>query len=165
MPGFDLHTHSNRSDGTLAPREVVELAAERGLEGVALTDHDTTDGLEEAERAAANSGLAFVPGIEFSSEYDGASLHVLAYWIDGTNPALREELRRLIDTRFRRGELIVEKLRELGYPISFERVRQIAGDDLIARPHIAQAMVEAGIVTDTKEAYDWFISAGGLHQV
>src|SRR5437764_1464311 len=165
MPGFDLHTHSTRSDGTLSPREVVELAAERGLDGVALTDHDTTDGLAEAARSAEESGIAFVPGIEFSSEYDGASLHVLAYWPDVSDAALREELRRLIDTRFRRGEMIVDKLRELGYAISFERVRQIAGEDLIARPHIAQAMVEAGIVADEKEAFDRFISDGGVAHV
>ena len=106
-----------------------------------------------------------VPGIEFSAEYDGASLHVLAYWVDPANPALVAELRRLIDTRFRRGELMVDKLRELGYDISFEQVRAIAGDDLIARPHIAQAMVEAGIVATEKEAFDRFISDGGIAQV
>jgi 3',5'-nucleoside bisphosphate phosphatase len=160
MAGFDLHAHSDRSDGTLSPEAVVDLAVERGLEGIALTDHDTTDGIEEA-RAAAEGRIGFVPGLEFSAEYDGTSLHVLAYWLDPSNPRLREELKRLIDTRFRRGELMVERLRALGYPISFERVRDIAGDELIARPHVAEAMVEAGIVTTEKEAFERFISDDG----
>ena len=103
-----------------------------------------------------------MPGIEFSAEYEGASLHVLAYWIDPANEALRDELRRLTDTRFRRGELMIEKLQELGYPIEFERVREIAGGDTIARPHVAQAMVEAGIVPNEKAAFtEEFIADGG----
>src|SRR6185369_8899487 len=136
MPGIDMHTHSVRSDGTNTVTENVALAVERGLAGIAVTDHDTTAGLEEA--ATAGTDLGIVPGIEFSAEHDGASLHVLAYWIDPADPDLVAELRRLTDTRFRRGELMVEKLRALGYDISFERVRAIAGDDLVARPHIAQ---------------------------
>jgi 3',5'-nucleoside bisphosphate phosphatase len=165
MPGIDLHTHSVESDGTNSVAENVALALERGLEGIAITDHDTTAGYAEATAAASGTDLAIVPGIEFSAEHDGASLHVLAYWADPTDPALVEELRRLTDTRFRRGELMVEKLRALGYDISFERVRAIAGDDLIARPHIAQAMVEAGIVSQEREAFDRFISDGGIAYV
>jgi predicted metal-dependent phosphoesterase TrpH len=160
MTRFDLHAHSSRSDGTLDPTALVELAIERGLDGVALTDHDTTEGLREAE-ATAGGRVAFVPGIEFSAEYDGASLHVLAYWIDPSNGALQDELTRLTDTRFRRGELMVEKLQQLGYPITFDQVRSFAGDDLIARPHVAQAMVVAGIVATEKEAFDRFISDDG----
>jgi predicted metal-dependent phosphoesterase TrpH len=160
MTRYDLHAHSARSDGTLEPAAVVALAVERGLDGIALTDHDTTDGLDEG-RAAAGELISFVPGIEFSAEYEGASLHVLAYWADPRNDPLQQELRRLNDTRFRRGEMMVEKLQELGYPITFDRVRAFAGDDLIARPHVAQAMVEAGIVTTEKEAFDRFISDDG----
>jgi predicted metal-dependent phosphoesterase TrpH len=165
MSGIDLHTHSTASDGTNTITENVALALERGLAGIAITDHDTTAGYGEAAGAAAGAGLLIVPGIEFSAEYDGASLHVLAYWVDPADPALVEELRRLTDTRFRRGELMVEKLQALGYDISFERVHAIAGDDLIARPHIAQAMVEAGIVPTEKEAFDRFISDDGVAYV
>jgi predicted metal-dependent phosphoesterase TrpH len=165
MSGIDLHTHSTASDGTNTITENVALALERGLAGIAITDHDTTAGYGEAAAAAEGTALLIVPGIEFSAEYDGASLHVLAYWVDPADPALVEELRRLTDTRFRRGELMVEKLQALGYDISFERVRAIAGDDLIARPHIAQAMVEAGIVATEKEAFDRFISDGGVAYV
>lgn len=165
MAGYDLHTHSSFSDGTQTPTENVKLALERGLDGIAVTDHDTTDGIGEAVSAAEETGIEVVPGIEFSAEYEGASLHVLAYWVDIGDQALRAELRRLTDTRFRRGELMVEKLQELGYDVSFDRVRAIAGDDLIARPHVAQAMVEAGVVATETEAFDRFISDGGIAHV
>jgi predicted metal-dependent phosphoesterase TrpH len=165
MPGYDLHSHSNRSDGTLPPAEVMRLAAQRDLAGVALTDHDTFDGLEEASAAADELGLDFVPGIEFSAEYDAASLHILGYWVDPDDPAIEAELLRLTATRFRRGEMIVEKLRELGFDLSLERVLELAGGDAIARPHIAEAMVEAGIVANEKEAFDRYISDDGLAYV
>jgi 3',5'-nucleoside bisphosphate phosphatase len=162
MAGYDLHTHTTRSDGTFTPSEVVDLAAELELTGIAITDHDTVDGLDEATERAGDR-LEIVPGIEFSAEYDGASLHVLAYWIDPANESLRTELHRLTDTRFRRGELMVEKLQELGYPIEFDRVRQIAGGGTIARPHVAEAMVEAGIVPNEKAAFTpELIADGGL---
>jgi hypothetical protein len=161
MAGIDLHAHTSESDGTLSPTEVVRLAVERDLDTVAITDHDTTSGLDEAAAAADEAGLTLVPGIEFSAEYEGASLHVLAYWVDPEDEALRAELQRLNDSRFRRGELMVQKLQDLGYPIAFERVRDIAGGGLIARPHVAQAMVEAGIVPDEKTAFDRFISDDG----
>jgi predicted metal-dependent phosphoesterase TrpH len=165
MPGFDLHSHSDRSDGTLSPAAEMELAAERDLAGVALTDHDTFDGLEEASAAAARLGLVFVPGIEFSAEYDGASLHVLGYWVDPADPAIDAELTRLTATRLRRGELIVEKLRDLGVDVSIDRVRELARGDAIGRPHIAQAMVEAGVVADEKEAFERYIADDGAAYV
>jgi predicted metal-dependent phosphoesterase TrpH len=165
MGGYDLHTHSNRSDGTLPPTEVMVLAAQRDLAGVALTDHDTFDGLEEAAATASELGLDLVPGIEFSAEYDGASLHILGYWVDPDDVAIEAELLRLTATRLRRGEMIVEKLRELGFDISIERVRELADGDAIARPHIAEAMVEAGIVADEKEAFDRYISDDGAAYV
>ncbi len=164
MSGYDLHTHSTCSDGTATVTENVRLAIERGLEGLGVTDHDTTAGLDEAV-AAAGSDLEIVPGIEFSAEYQGASLHVLAYWIDPDDPELQAELTRLTDSRFRRGEMMIEKLQALGYDVSFDRVREIAGGGLIARPHVAKAMVEAGIVGTEKEAFDRFISDDGIANV
>ncbi len=161
MPGYDLHTHSARSDGTLSPAGVMTLAAERDLRGVALTDHDTFDGVAEAAATAEELGLDFVPGVEFSAEYEGASLHILGYWVDPDDPAIERELLRLTATRLRRGEMIVERLRELGFDISFERVSELAGGRTIGRPHVAQAMVEAGIVATEKEAFERYISDDG----
>jgi predicted metal-dependent phosphoesterase TrpH len=161
MPRIDLHTHSNRSDGTFQPAEVVRLAAERALDVVALTDHDTTDGLAEALATGSVVGVEVVPGVEFSAEFDGNSVHVLCYWMDPQDAALQLELRRLREDRFRRGELMVGKLQDLGLPVAFQRVRAIAGDATIVRPHIAQAMVEAGVVATEKEAFERYIGDGG----
>jgi 3',5'-nucleoside bisphosphate phosphatase len=161
MPRIDLHTHSNRSDGTFEPAEVVRLAAERALDVVALTDHDTTDGLAEALATGSVVGVEVVPGVEFSAEFDGNSVHVLCYWMDPQDAALQLELRRLREDRFRRGELMVGKLRDLGLPVAFQRVRAIAADATIVRPHIAQAMVEAGVVATEKEAFERYIGDGG----
>lgn len=160
MPGIDLHTHSNRSDGTFEPAEVVRRAAELGLEVVALTDHDTTEGLGEALAAGAELGIEVVPGVELSAEHERTSVHVLAYWPDVTSAELQAELARLREDRFRRGERIVERLRELGLPVSFERVREISGGGNIVRPHIAQAMVEAGVVETEREAFDRYLADG-----
>jgi predicted metal-dependent phosphoesterase TrpH len=160
MPRIDLHAHSNRSDGTFTPSELVRLAAERELEVLALTDHDTTDGLEEAVGEGARSGVEIVPGVEFSAEFDRTSVHVLCYWMDVEDQALQAELGRLGKDRYRRGELMVERLQALGVPVAFERVREIAGDATIVRPHIAQAMVEAGAVQTEKEAFERYIGDG-----
>jgi predicted metal-dependent phosphoesterase TrpH len=161
MPRIDLHTHSDESDGTFTPSEVVRRAAELGLDVVALTDHDTTSGLEEATEAAREVGVELVPGVEFSAEHQATSIHVLCYWMDVSNEDLQTELQRLRDDRFRRGEMMIEKLQALGFDISFGRVREIAGGGNIVRPHVAQAMVEAGIVADEAEAFDRYIADGG----
>jgi 3',5'-nucleoside bisphosphate phosphatase len=161
MGRIDLHTHTNHSDGTFTPPELVRLASQRGLEVVAITDHDTTDGLEEAIGAGRELGVDVVPGVELSAEHQGTSVHVLCYWMDRENEGLQAELVRLRSERFLRGEVMVEKLRSLGYPVSFERVREIAGNGNIVRPHVAQALVEAGVVADEEEAFDRLIGDDG----
>lgn len=166
MGGIDLHAHTSYSDGTFTPQELMSLAAERGLATLAVTDHDTTAGLGEAGAAAGEKEIEFVPGIEFSATYDGSSVHVLAYWVDVEDAEFKSELERLHDERFRRGERMVEKLQALGYPISFERVREIAEGDNIVRPHIAQALVEAGVVATAEDAFtEKFIADGGRADV
>jgi 3',5'-nucleoside bisphosphate phosphatase len=162
MAGIDLHTHTHYSDGTFEPRESIALARERGLETIAVTDHDTTGGLAEAFAAGAELGVEVVPGVEFSTIYNGEGVHVLCYYMDADHPDFAAELQRLQDDRFRRGERMVERLRELGYPISFERVREIAKGGNIVRPHVAQALVEAGVVETAKDAFtEDLIGSGG----
>lgn len=160
MSGIDLHAHTDRSDGTFAPAELVRRAAEIGLDAVAVTDHDTTAGLAEALAEGAEAGIEVVPGVELSAELEGTSVHVLCYWMDPDDPGLQAELGRLRDERLRRGELMVERLQALGLPVSFDRVREIAGGGNIVRPHVAQAMVEAGVVATEKEAFDEWIGDG-----
>jgi 3',5'-nucleoside bisphosphate phosphatase len=162
MSGIDLHVHSLFSDGTLTPREAVSLAKERGLSTMALTDHDTVSGLDEAFSAGVELGVEIVPGIEFSTVYGGNGVHVLCYFMDAENPELAAELQRLQDDRYRRGEKMVERLQELGYPITFDRVREIAEGGNIVRPHVAQALVEAGVIETTKDAFtEEFIGSNG----
>jgi len=158
---FDLHTHSIRSDGHHSPREVVALAHAEGLAGVALTDHDTGDGIAEALEAGEELGIEVVPGTEFSAELGGRSLHVLAYWHDHTEPALAAELARLRDTRSDRARRMVELFNALDVPITFERVVEIAGGAPIGRPHLAQAVVEVGVCADEREVFDRFLADGG----
>ena len=161
MGGIDLHAHTVRSDGTFTPTELVELALTRELSVLGVTDHDTADGLEEAERAAEGTALEIVPGVELSTTYRGSSVHVLCYWMDRSDPDLQAELARLRTDRFHRGERMVEKLRALGYPISFERVKQIAAGGNVVRPHIAQALVEAGVVPTEEDAFTQELIADG----
>lgn len=162
MAGIDLHTHTHYSDGTFAPRESVVLARSRGLETIAVTDHDTTRGLGEAFAAGAELEVEVVPGVEFSTIYNGEGVHILCYYMDIEHPDFAAELQRLQDDRYRRGELMVERLQELGYPISFDRVREIAEGGNIIRPHVAQALAEAGVIPTAKDAFtEELIGAGG----
>ncbi|MBA3727873.1 MAG: PHP domain-containing protein [Actinobacteria bacterium] len=162
MARIDLHTHTIYSDGTFIPETLLRLAAERGLDRVAVTDHDTTVGLAEASAAGREVGVEVVPGVEFSTLYNREGVHILCYYMDQAHPELQVELRRLRDDRFLRGERMVEKLQAMGYPVTFERVRAIARGGNIVRPHVAQALVEAGVVPTLKEAFsEELIGSGG----
>ncbi|MBA2316842.1 MAG: PHP domain-containing protein [Euzebyales bacterium] len=157
----DLHTHTRHSDGTTSPSENVALAAAAGLDGIALTDHDTTAGWVEAEAACARHGLRFVPGVELSTERAGASVHLLGYWVDADHPQFAAECARLRTERSRRADEVVAKLAALGAPVRRERVDELAGSAPIGRPHIAAALVEAGHVADSAAAFDVFLHDGG----
>jgi 3',5'-nucleoside bisphosphate phosphatase len=159
---IDLHAHTVYSDGTFTPAESVKLAVERELTTLAITDHDSTEGIGEALEAADGTGLEIVPGTEFSTVWDGQGVHMLAYWPDLGHGEFQEELRRLREDRFTRGERMVERLRELGYPVTFDRVREIAQGGNIVRPHVAQALVEAGVVPTIEDAFTpELIGSGG----
>jgi len=162
VPGIDLHTHTIHSDGTFSPRGLVELAAERRLDVIGVTDHDSMEGLEEAEAAGVEFGVQVVPGIELSTILSGEGVHILCYFMDPSDPELRGELLRLRADRFSRAERMVARLQELGYPITFERVREIAKGGNIIRPHVAQALVEAGVIATVKDAFtEELIGSGG----
>jgi 3',5'-nucleoside bisphosphate phosphatase len=162
MGAIDLHSHTIHSDGTNTPSGSISLALERDLTALSISDHDSTEGLSEAFAAAEGTRLEVVPGVEFSAEYEGGSVHVLAYWMDQEHEEFQAELRRLREDRWRRGERMVAALRELGYPVTFERVSALAAGGNIGRPHVAQALVEAGVVPTIKEAFtDELIGTGG----
>ncbi len=158
----DLHLHTQASDGTLSPTELVGLCAERGLRIIAVSDHDSTEGLPEAYAAAErHPGLEIIPAIELSTDVPGSEIHVLGYFIDTGDSSFQRTLTRFREGRHERGRLMVEKLVELGYSISWERVREIAGDAAIGRPHIASAIVEAGYFKYSKDVFDSLIGRNG----
>lgn len=161
---IDLHTHSTASDGTDSPAELVRNAAATGLDVVALTDHDTVAGHPEA-LAALPAGLTLVRGAELSCRLDGVSLHMLAYLFDPDEPELARERELVRDDRVPRARAIVGKLRELGAPVTWEQVARIAGDGSVGRPHIAAAMVEAGVVETVSDAFtpEWIANDGRAH--
>src|SRR5262245_46199211 len=145
----DLHLHSHRSDGVLAPAQVVEMAARAGLKAIALTDHDTVDGVEEAIRAAP-PGLEVIPGVELSAVYRGREIHLLAYFMDPADPRLLEFLEPFQSERRLRAERIVARLNAIGVAVTMQEVSAIAGavGTSIGRPHVAEAIVRRGAARD-----------------
>jgi predicted metal-dependent phosphoesterase TrpH len=161
---IDMHSHSTASDGTRSPAEVVRRARAAGLDVLALTDHDTTSGWDAAAEALPD-GLTLVPGMELSCRHEGRSMHLLAYLIDPDDPALAEETSRIRDDRVNRARRMVDRLRELGADITYDRVRELAAGESVGRPHIARAMVEAGVVNTVADAFtsDWIAQGGRAH--
>jgi 3',5'-nucleoside bisphosphate phosphatase len=157
----DLHTHSSVSDGTEPPAIVVRRAAEAGLDVIALTDHDTVAGHREAA-SALPAGLTLLPGAELSCRLEGHSVHLLAYLFDPENDELAGEMAEIRESRLYRARAMVERLAELGVPISWEKVSEIASGGVVGRPHIARAMIDAGVVSSIEEAFtpEW-IGPGG----
>ncbi len=162
----DLHLHTLASDGRLTPTELVRLVARQGLRTVSVSDHDTTDGLEEAFEAAKEfPGLRIIPGIELSADVPEDEVHVLGYFIDPENQELQVELRRFREGRVDRARTMVEKLNSLGIQLDWERVQHFAGDGSVGRPHIALAMVEAGYCDEPKDAFPGYLGRNGLAYV
>lgn len=161
---IDLHTHSTASDGTDTPAELVRNAATAGLDVVALTDHDTVGGHDEAVKALHELGspLTLVTGAELSCKVDGISMHMLAYLFDPAEPELFRERELVRDDRVPRARAMVGKLQELGVPVTWEQVAAIAGDGSVGRPHIATALVDLGVVDSVSDAFTerWLANDG-----
>jgi predicted metal-dependent phosphoesterase TrpH len=165
----DLHCHSTASDGTLPPAEVVRLAQRCGLSGLALTDHDTIGGVEEAAAEAQRLGIDFLPGIEISCEFPApGTMHILGYGVDPRSETLRDLTRRLLEGRDNRNPRIIEKLNALGVSITMREVEEeakaTAADSKkpIGRPHIAAVLLRKGYVSSIKQAFDKYLAQGGV---
>ncbi len=162
MAEVDLHLHTTVSDGRLTPKELVDLLARCGVRIAAITDHDITDGLEPAwEAAQAHPKLTIIPGVELSTDIPGNEIHILGYYIDYKDPDLQAELARFRHSRVDRARQMVNRLMELGMPVEWDHVQQIAGEGAIGRPHIARALVERGYVANLQEAFDRYLSRNG----
>ena len=162
----DIHMHSTASDGCLSPIELVRKSAELGVTIIALTDHDTVDGIAPALAAAkAFPWLKVIPSVEISTDIPHGEAHVLGYFIDYTDHELLVRLEGMRNSRRERGQKMVAKLRNLGVNIEWQRVQEIAGSGSIGRPHIAQAMLEEGYTASIKEAFTNYIGRGSLAYV
>jgi hypothetical protein len=157
----DLHTHTNVSDGALAPEVLVERAAAVGLHHLAITDHDAVDALPAAVQRARLKGLDLIPGIELSTDIPHGEVHLLGYYVDYQDADLLDMLEAMRDSRLNRARRMVEKLAELGMPVEWERVKELAGEGSVGRPHVAQAMLEKGYVATMAEAFERWIGREG----
>jgi len=172
----DLHLHSTASDGTDPPEALARLAARAGLAGIALTDHDTTAGVHACAEACAQHGIAFLAGIELSTNPDlegniiaedapAGSLHLLGYGIDPDNDTLLAVQRDVQNARTERNPQMIDRLNGLGVKITLDEVQQAAGGDVVGRPHVAQVMVAKGYVRSIHEAFSRYIGQGGAAYV
>ena len=153
----DLHLHTTASDGALSPVNLVREARAHGLECIAITDHDSTNGIEEAIAEGQRLGVLVIPGIEMSTDIPRAEVHVLGYYLDYHDQQFQTVLRQLRDGRRERAEKMVGKLAEMGLPLPWERVQEVAGAGSVGRPHVAQVMLECGYVSSLAEAFTEYI--------
>lgn len=159
MKNIDLHVHSCISDGTLTPEELVELARLTGLSAFALTDHDSTDGIDRAVKAAANTGVEVIPGIEFSTRWQHRDIHILGYYMDHHAPSFQNRLREFIDLRSIRNEEMCRRIHEYtGFPICVNKLKKRWPDAVITRAHMATWLVEQGYVETRTIAFDKYLS-------
>jgi 3',5'-nucleoside bisphosphate phosphatase len=156
MP-IDLHSHSTFSDGSATPTELVENAVQIGLSALALTDHDTLQGIDEAMSAAAKHDLDLIPGTELSLQNKWGGMHLVVLWLENTDGPLQSRLAELQEGRGSRNQSIVDELTRLGMPLTLAEVEEVAGDGSVGRPHIAEVMVRHGYVPDIKTAFDLWI--------
>jgi len=158
----DLHLHSTESDGTDSPSEVVRLAADAGLSTIALTDHDTLDGIGEAMEAAAAHGVSLIPGTELSVEWPTGTMHMLVYYLEPAPGPLQDRLLALRSARHDRNRRILEALSDVGVDISYDEVTTEAGGEVVGRPHIAALLVARGHSTDIADAFDRYLARGRI---
>jgi len=162
----DLHLHTLASDGRLTPTELVRLVAGKGIKVASVSDHDTTEGLAEVFQAAKEfPDMRIIPGIELSTDIPGDEIHMLGYFMDYQDGEFQEILRRFRETRLERGRLMVAKLATLGLHVEWERVKEIAGDGSVGRPHIALALVEKGYFKEPRDAFAEYLGRNGLAYV
>lgn len=160
MAGIDLHLHTTYSDGSYTPSEVVTMAHQAGVSTLAITDHDTTDGLPEAFSQASAFEVQVIPGIEISSRFLGKETHILGYFVGWQDSTLQCRLLHMRETRRTRIPKIISKLLQLGLPITEEEVKKMAGSGSMGRPHIAQVILAKGYVTSVKEAFERYLGQG-----
>lgn len=156
----DLHMHTIHSDGTLTPKELVQLAKQRGLSCIALTDHDTLSGVEEAQAEGNRIGVEVISGVEISAKFDPGTMHILGFFVNRNSKELQEGLGTVQEARRARNPMIIERLQALGVQISLEEVERESGGDQVGRPHFARVLIKKGYVKNSEEAFDRYLAKG-----
>lgn len=156
----DLHLHSNISDGSATPSEIVELAVEAGLTGIALTDHDILDGIAEARAAAEANNLAFIAGVELSVDWQGSAMHLLVYFLEDEEGPLQDRLVAVREGRAARNVQMIAALQAHGVDITMAEVAAVAGEGSMGRPHFAKVLVDKGVVPTMSEAFNRWLATG-----
>lgn len=157
---IDLHVHSTFSDGSLTPEELVEKAVQAGLSAMALTDHDGMMGIDRFMAACRQHGLRGIPGVEISVDFSGGTMHMLGYFMRHTDPAVADALIRLRKGREERNQIILERINKMGFALAWHEVSELAKEDVVGRPHFAQAMITKGYVKKKEEAFDKYLGKG-----
>ena len=157
---IELHCHSTASDGMYPPARVVAMAAARGVRVLALTDHDTTAGIAEAAIAATSFGMTLIPGVELTCSVERGEVHLLGYFVAVGDDAFQQQLARFRGGREARGQAIVEKLNALGISVQWARVKEIAGEGAVGRPHVGRALMEIGAAATIDDAFDRYLGRG-----
>lgn len=165
--GFDLHTHSTYSDGSLKPQELVRKAIKSGLDGIALTDHDTVSGIEKAIAESKKHQFTFLPGIELTTDFGEVEVHILGYNLDYLNPALILKLNTILESRKERARLIIKKLNKAGIPLSWENVKADSTSGFVGRAHIYRALQSSGLIASghNREAFNYYLGKNGIAYV
>lgn len=157
---IDLHTHSACSDGSMSPRAVVALAREAGLSAIALTDHDTVDGVDKAKAAGAEYGVEVIAGVELVAEYKGSEIHILGYFIDYQGSYFTQKLAELKLIRKERNERLVQRLGQMKMPVSFAELEELSQGRQVTRMHFAKLLYEKGYVASIREAFQRYLAEG-----
>jgi predicted metal-dependent phosphoesterase TrpH len=160
VTGIDLHAHTTASDGLMSPTALITEARARGIAVLGVTDHDTLDGLAEAEATAEAVGIVVVPGVELSTTIPGPEIHVLGYYVNRHDPVFTGRLTTLARDRVRRIERVVSQLNEAGYPVEIDGILAQADHGTVGRPHVARALVALGAAADVNDAFARFLKRG-----
>ena len=162
---IDLHAHTIASDGELSSKELIDLAIKKDIKALAITDHDTVDGLKEAEEYTKDKNIIFIPGIELNAKCKTGQMHILGFNIDYNNHILKEKLKRIVDKRNERNSIFINYFQRLGFDISLEELKKISGNGVIGKPHFAKLFLQKGYIPEKTIIFSKYFNQKPLNEI